>query len=269
VHITLVTPPAAEPVTLTEARLHCRIDSTAEDALLSMWITAAREEAEVFTQRTIPAQTWKISLDRFPFYDGSSQPRYSTLGVGAYEWLEARRIRLPRPPLVSVSGITYVDTFGNLQTLDPTLYLASADREPGTIEPAYGQVWPVSRYQADSVLIQYVAGWPCTTVALAIASGSQTVTPGSMAGIVAGSILGVDSGATAEQVVVSGVTGTTFTATFAQSHLAGVTVRSVPSRILSAMLLSIGWKYLNREPSKAEFDRWESLLSSAHSGIYP
>lgn len=258
--IALITPPAAEPITLTEARLHCRIDSAAEDSLLQTWITAAREEAEVWTERTIPAQTWKLFLDRFPGYDGRTP-------FG--ESLEARRIRLPRPPLVSVSSITYVDTAGDVQTLSSSLYLASTNREPGTIEPAYGQIWPTSRYQADAVRIQFVAGWPCTSVAAAISAGAQTVTPASMAAIAVGSVLGIDTGATAEQVVVTAVAATTFTATFAQAHAAGSLVRSIPSRILSAMLLSIGWKYANREPTKPEWEAWQSLLLSAHYGAYP
>ena len=58
-----------------------------------------------------------------------------------------------------------------------------------------------------------------TTVALAISSGTQTVTPASMTGITVGMSLHIAAnGGTAEDVVVTAVTGTTFTAVFASSH---------------------------------------------------
>ena len=74
---------------------------------------------------------------------------------------------------------------------------------------------------------QYTAG---TTIAASISTGSQTVTPASMTGIVAGYLLGIDSGANAENVTVDSITGTTFTATFAKSHTGpGITVAGLPT----------------------------------------
>jgi hypothetical protein len=70
---------------------------------------------------------------------------------------------------------------------------------------------------------------PLATVAASIASGSRTVTPSSMSGIVMGALLYVAdaNGANAETVTVTGTTLTTFTATFANAHAgdpAGTTV---------------------------------------------
>lgn len=67
--------------------------------------------------------------------------------------------------------------------------------------------------------------FPATTVALAIAVGTETVTPGSMANIVIGSVLQVDGSiSSAENVTVTAVTPTTFTATFVNAHKAGATI---------------------------------------------
>lgn len=66
-----------------------------------------------------------------------------------------------------------------------------------------------------------------TTIAEAVASGVQTVTPGSMAGIYVGARLVIDyQGAAAEQVAVTAITATTFTANFANAHAAGVSVQA-------------------------------------------
>jgi outer membrane protein OmpA-like peptidoglycan-associated protein len=71
-----------------------------------------------------------------------------------------------------------------------------------------------------------------TTAAAAIAAGVQVVTPAAMSvrsngvlcTIKVGSSLTIDTGATQETVVVTAVTATTFTATFAQAHAAPVAI---------------------------------------------
>jgi hypothetical protein len=67
-----------------------------------------------------------------------------------------------------------------------------------------------------------------TTLGTAVTAGStQTVTPPSMTGIVPGTTLAVDSGATYELVKVISTTATTFMAFFGQTHGSGVAVTSI------------------------------------------
>lgn len=67
-----------------------------------------------------------------------------------------------------------------------------------------------------------------TTIAAGVgAPGAQTVTPVSMAGIYVGQDLWIGSAGTGEIVNVTSVTSTTFNATFANTHLAGVTVKAI------------------------------------------
>jgi len=61
-----------------------------------------------------------------------------------------------------------------------------------------------------------------TTLGTTIAAGSQTVTPASMIGIYKGLVLSI--GGTSENVTVTAVTATTFTATFANAHSASDSV---------------------------------------------
>lgn len=79
----LIIPPATEPATLGEAKLHLRVDGTEEDNLIAALITAARQKAEDYTRRAFITQTWELALD-------------SACGV----------LHLPRPPVQAVETIT-------------------------------------------------------------------------------------------------------------------------------------------------------------------
>ena len=63
-----------------------------------------------------------------------------------------------------------------------------------------------------------------TSIAATVPAGTQPVQPGSMANISVGSNLSIDSGTSQENVTVTSVTSTTFTADFAKAHAAGAAV---------------------------------------------
>lgn len=137
--LTLVTPPAEEPVTLDEAKLHCRVDAgiTEHDALLSALIVAAREQVESETGRALVSQTWRLTLDCFP----------------------PLPIVLPRAPLVSVDSISYLDTSGDSQTLNPAAYRVVTDEVLGKVVPVFGGQWPAARRTEGAVTVKFVAGY--------------------------------------------------------------------------------------------------------------
>ncbi|MBX3568752.1 MAG: head-tail connector protein [Rhizobiaceae bacterium] len=61
--------PAAEPVTLAEAKAHLRLDGTAEDDLLAGLIRAAREDLERAAGLALIDQHWRLTLDAVPRHD--------------------------------------------------------------------------------------------------------------------------------------------------------------------------------------------------------
>jgi uncharacterized phiE125 gp8 family phage protein len=132
----ITTAPAIEPVTLTEAKLHLRVDHTADDSLITALIVAAREQSEAFTSRAFIEQTITLTFDEFP-----------------------DSFALPRPPLVSVTSIAYLDSTGASQTLSDTLYRVDTQSEPGRITVAYGQSWPVTYDVTGAVTVVYKAGY--------------------------------------------------------------------------------------------------------------
>ncbi len=142
-------PPASEPVTLTELKTQLRIASTDEDAHLSTQIVIAREHVEALTRRQLLTATWELALDQFPIYVGSrskeAEPR--------------QQIRIPRPRLIAISSITYLDGNGATQTLAADRYRVDARSEPGRVEPAFGYTWPTARHVSNSVVITYTAGY--------------------------------------------------------------------------------------------------------------
>lgn len=140
------TAPTEEPLTLAEVKAHLRVvDTSAEDDLLNRLIQAAREYAEDFTNRQFVTATWKLYLDSFR---------------------EAGRIVLPRPPLIAVSSIAYLDSADASQTWDSANYVVVADsqRRLGWIQLAPLATYPTTygdRYNA--VTITYTAGYGAAT----------------------------------------------------------------------------------------------------------
>ncbi len=138
----LVTAPTVEPVDLAEAKLAVNYedDQTDKDSTIASLIVAAREWAEGFTGRAFCTQTWELKLDGF-----------------------LSCIELNKPPVQSVTSITYVDTNGASQTLSPSLYTTDLPTGPaalpGRIVPAYQQSWPSTRDVPNAVTVRFVCGY--------------------------------------------------------------------------------------------------------------
>lgn len=138
----LVTPPALEPVTLSEALLQCRVDATAENSLIEAYIKAARAMCEEHTWRSLITQTWDLWLPCWPGGNGG------------------RSVRLPRPPLQSVTYVHYMDADGVEQTLNAAAYQVITQAEPGGIVLRAGQAWPQHAWDAAlPICIRFVAGY--------------------------------------------------------------------------------------------------------------
>jgi uncharacterized phiE125 gp8 family phage protein len=140
----LLTAPVSEPVTLAEAKAHVRVTDANSDALITAQITAARQYVEEQLSRALIEQTWELYLDCFP----------------------DEEIVLPRPPLLSVTSIKYLDNDGALQTLPTTDYKVDAISEPAQVVVAYGKSWPGTRIERNAVIVTYVAGYGSAATAV-------------------------------------------------------------------------------------------------------
>lgn len=146
--LALVAGPAAEILEISEARDHCRLDTSEQDAVLSQYIRAAREHFERISGRAFITQSWDLTIDyEWPW----------VLDMDTHRHLQV--IELPRPPCQSVTSISYVDGAGNPQTLAGTQYLTDVTNVIGRIYPAYGVTWPTVRYQPKAITVRFVAGF--------------------------------------------------------------------------------------------------------------
>jgi uncharacterized phiE125 gp8 family phage protein len=104
--VTVTTPPTQEPVTLSLARQHCRIDHNADDALISAYLTAARMMVEQYTSRVFLTQTltWTMTPER------QLPPHLPMLPWNA-------PLVLPRGPVQSIGSVTVQDMRGNVTAI--------------------------------------------------------------------------------------------------------------------------------------------------------
>jgi len=129
--------PALEPISLSEAKDHLRIDGTDEDTYLATVITAARKFCEQYCNRAFITQTWKQYPDVFS--DG---------------------MKLSINPVQSVTSITYYDVDGVSQTLNASQYQIDLSDDVCRIYEAVAVDFPdVQDEKINPITITYVAGY--------------------------------------------------------------------------------------------------------------
>lgn len=128
--------PASMPVSLAEAKAHCRVSHGSEDTLITGLIVAAESMVEDYIGRSLMTQTW----------------RYTPGGL-------ARRIELPRGPVQSITAFEYVDSDEVTQVVDAALYAEDFDANPPALERKPDQIWPVLGNVVTPVSITYVTGY--------------------------------------------------------------------------------------------------------------
>src|SRR5262245_7038895 len=139
--LTLVTAPAVTPLTLAEVKKHLRVSSSDQDDLITIYLKAATDYLDGehgFLGRALVTQTWLLTIDEFP----------------------TAEIKLPLPPLQSVTSVKYDDSAGVEQTVASTDYYVDTASEPGWVVPLANVSWPTTLDAINAVRIEYVAGYP-------------------------------------------------------------------------------------------------------------
>jgi uncharacterized phiE125 gp8 family phage protein len=139
--LTRQTAPAVEPVTLTEAKAHLRVDTSDDDAYIGTLITAAREWCEQYLDRALVHQQYVMRLDAFP-----------------------HEIELPRPPMANsgtTTAVTLTYTLGDdsTATLSATQYRVDRNSTPGVVRQLRAGSWPANLDDQNAVTVTWWAGY--------------------------------------------------------------------------------------------------------------
>lgn len=158
----LVTAPASEPVSVSEAKAHLRISSSNDDTYIGTLITVSRQAAELYTGRVFITQTWKMFLDEWP--NSPSKEWWGGVRVGVItDFTRENKIELPLPPLQSVTHIKTYSDEDSATTLNSSNYYVSTysglSASYGSITLRNGSTWPSYTRCSDGIEIQFVAGY--------------------------------------------------------------------------------------------------------------
>lgn len=129
--LTLISPPAAEPVSLADIKEHLKIDGSLEDALLAGLIVAARQTIEAKHQIAVMPQTWRLALTCVP----------------------ETQIILPLSPVISIDAVG-VARNGVAETLPPSSY----DYQTGNVGRLRVTA-PIASDQFGALIVTFTAGW--------------------------------------------------------------------------------------------------------------
>ena len=152
--------PATEPVTLSDAKTFLRVSGSTEDGVISPLISAVRQTCEAWTGRVLVTQTWTLWRDAFPQGPRRHAPDQGVFQLPVSHFDVTRtRIELPRPPLQLVTHLKTYDLKDQATVFPASNYLVDNVSEPGRIVLNAAAVWPTNLRSANSVEIEFVAGY--------------------------------------------------------------------------------------------------------------
>lgn len=168
--LSLVTPPASEPITLAEAKAHMRIDGTDDDTYIDVLITAARVLAEDYTKRSFINTTWKMFLDKWPCSGGYDRYQGGYYEAPVTEVYKAVSVIVPKGQLQSVTHIKTYDDADTATTYSADNYYVGAygNGGSGEITIRNGASFPDPTRVRDGIEIQFVAGYGSLASALPV-----------------------------------------------------------------------------------------------------
>ena len=135
---TLLIGPTVEPVTLTEAKAHLRVDSSADDTLIQSLIMASRLHIEAALDLALISQSWRFQLDRWP---------------------RARSLNLPLCPVQSLTTVKVFTSDDDSEVLDNAAFILDGTATPARPILSGRTSLPLPGRVANGIEIDFVAGY--------------------------------------------------------------------------------------------------------------
>lgn len=140
-HLSVVTAPTVEPITLDEALVQCHANQGVEDDWFYDTIAAVRQDAESFERRAFIEQSLRITFDGLPAFP----------------------IMIPRPPLIELTSFSLFDVDDSETSIALSDLLIDIYSQPGRVALSHGYSLPgVTLRELNSVVIVYKAGYGST-----------------------------------------------------------------------------------------------------------
>jgi uncharacterized phiE125 gp8 family phage protein len=139
--LALISPPAAEPVTLADMKLHLRVSNDSEDALISSLIKAAREELEHATGLALISQGWRLYLDCWP---------------------GTRTVLIHKAPVISLTAVTVYDEAGVPSSLPLSGFILDRFSRPSRLAVPDAITAPGKKL--NGIEVDFTAGFGATGV---------------------------------------------------------------------------------------------------------
>ena len=139
--LTRAAQPVVEPVTITEAKAHLRVDTDDDNSYIMGLVAAARGWVEEYLDRSLVYTQWTMRMDAIPW-----------------------EIELPRPPVAqagttTATVVTYTLETQATATLDTSTYRVDRTATPGVIRTVYAGTWPSHLFDENSVSVTWWGGY--------------------------------------------------------------------------------------------------------------
>lgn len=139
----LVSEIGSEILTLSDIKIHLRLDGSDYDSILTPLIRTSREIGEKITGRDFIEKEWKTYLDAFP--------------VSSCEGIELRKSKLK-----SITSIQYYDENNVLQTLSASDYYITEEADYSSIFLKCDKSFPRTYCRKQAVIILHPELVSCT-----------------------------------------------------------------------------------------------------------
>jgi len=145
------------PVTDAELKDFAKIDSTDEDALITILNEVATDFIEKLLAMSLITTEWELNLDAFPIaIDGGDCPAFPDQGFGTGRAF----FEIHRTPIQTVESIKYIDENGDLQTLAATEYdVDTKATGPSRVVESLDADWPTAENTINSVTVCFTSGF--------------------------------------------------------------------------------------------------------------
>ena len=148
--------PITLPLTVAQAKAHCRVTTAADDSYIEQLIRVAVNYAEDRTGTAIGRQTWEMHLSEFHVSPYAYAHEYGH--TYAYSHTHSA-ITIPKPPLIDVLSIQYKPPGLGYSILATTEYVWIDSGTYGEIQLSPNGAWPSIESIWNAVKITFECGY--------------------------------------------------------------------------------------------------------------